>query len=52
MGDKGGKKDKAKHQQQQMKKHEEDERKKRDKVPDKGSITRVQPGTVTTVPRV
>ena len=52
MGDKGGKKDKAKHQQQQVKKHQEDEQKKRNKGPDKAPGTRNQPGAVTTTPRV
>ncbi len=44
MGDRGGKKDKAKQQQQQVKKHQQDERKKHDKAPSKDSLTRPLPG--------
>jgi hypothetical protein len=33
MGDKGGKKDKAKNKQQQVKKHNQDEQKKQNKTP-------------------
>jgi hypothetical protein len=40
MGDKGGKKDKAKQQQQQVKKHKDEEQRKRDKVPIKEAVPR------------
>lgn len=32
MGDKGGKRDKAKHQQQALKKHKQEEQRKQDKL--------------------
>ena len=44
MGDKGGKKDKAKQQQQQLKKHKDDEQRKQDHGPAKTSVTKSQPG--------
>jgi hypothetical protein len=42
MGDKGGKKDKAKQKQQQLKKHKDDEQRKQDHGPAKPSVTRSQ----------
>ena len=44
MGDKGGKKDKAKQKQQQLKKHNDDEQRKQDHGPAKTSVTKSQPG--------
>jgi hypothetical protein len=53
MGDKGGKKDKAKQQQQQMKKHKDDELRKHDHGRASDSLTRSKPGAVAPVmPRV
>jgi hypothetical protein len=53
MGDKGGKKDKAKQQQQQLKKHKDDEQRKQDHGPARCSVTRCQPGAIApTAPRL
>ena len=52
MGDKGGKKDKAKNKQQQVKKHQDDEQRKHEKHP-QDPIARSQPGAVAAAkPRV